>query len=403
MKFSTSSILAIVALSAATQQSDAFSMQSHSLTSFGLQTASQPTAAMRSSPMMILSNTAITALQAATLDPASEQETEVQRLKAMAAKLRAEAAELEFQQASERTKFTEKIFQEFDANNDGDVTLDELKAALEHTFKMEIADERVEILMKDFDKSGDGKLQIDEMVSVEQFRNRLEYLARDEKREKSKATRSAAKSAEVSELIEAQLALINDRPPTGTDKAISVLPYLFPLMDGLLFGQFLLKDASNPVVGVVAAIYVLYRSIPFSGVLTFFGLSAGSNNLSLNRLVRYNMQQAIYLDFALFVPGVVGAITAAASSGLFGYQLPLGIAEIGSDVVFLTLLATLFYSTVSSLLGAEPNKIPLISDAVNKRLPSIDRSMFDSEGRFVPPQLEEKEDNDKEKKDETQE
>jgi len=79
--------------------------------------------------------------------------------------------------------------------------------------------------------------------------------------------------------------------------------------------------------------------------------------------------------------------------------LPPGIAEIGSDAVFLTLLATLGYSTVSSLLGAEPDKIPFISDAVNKRVPSIDISMFDSEGRFVPPQLEQKEDDDKEKKD----
>jgi len=402
MKFSTSSILAIVALSAAvTQQSNAFSMQSHSRTSIGLRTAPQPTAVVRSSsPMMSISNTArITALQAA-LDNAAEQETEVQRLKAMAAKLRAEAADLESQQASERTKFKEDIFQKFDANNDGDVTLDELKTGLERIFKMEIADERVELLMKDLDKSGDNKLQIDEMVSVDSFRNRLEYLAQDEKRKTNAAIRSTAKSAKVSELIESQLALINDRPPTGTDKALSVVPYLFPLMDGLLFGQFLLQDANNPVFGVVAAIYTLYRSIPFSGVLTFFALSAGSNNLSLNRLVRYNMQQAIYLDFALFIPGIVGAITAAVSSGLFGFQLPPGIAEIGSDAVFLTLSATLAYSTVSSLLGAEPDKIPLISDAVNKRLPSIDISMFDSEGRFVPPQLKEKKDDDDKEKQE---
>jgi len=94
----------------------------------------------------------------------------------------------------------------------------------------------------------------------------------------------AAKSAAVSELIESQLALINDRPPTGTNKALSVVPYLFPLMDGLLFGQFLLQDASNPVVVIVPALCVFYRSLPFSGVLTFLGLSAGSNNLSLHRL-----------------------------------------------------------------------------------------------------------------------
>jgi hypothetical protein len=34
------------------------------------------------------------------------------------------------------------------------------------------------------------------------------------------------------------------------------------------------------------------------------------------------------------------------------------------------------------LLGREPDGIPLISDAVKDRMPTID--MFDDEGRFIP-------------------
>ena len=340
------------------------------------------------SPLNSITPNAITSLQGTPTDTTlSEAGSEVQRLKSMAAKLRAEASDLESQQVNERAKAKKMTFRQFDANNDGEVTLDELKAALEKNFKMELPEERVEKLMKDFDKSGDGKLQMDEFVGVEQFRNRLEFLVQDEKRKALEATKVTAKETEVSQLIESQLELINDKPPTGTDKIVSVLPYLFPLMDGLMYGQFLLNGSeNNPAVAGLLVLYTLYRSIPFSGFLGFFALSSLSNNLSINRLVRYNAQQAIYLDIALFIPSVLAAVTAAASSGL-SLQLPPGIGELGSDAVFVTLMATLAYSAASSLSGRTPDKLPFISKAVNKRMPSIDVSMFDAEGRFDPSKL----------------
>jgi hypothetical protein len=68
--------------------------------------------------------------------------------------------------------------------------------------------------------------------------------------------------------------------------------------------------------------YRVYRSIPFSGFLSFFALSAISGNLSINRPVHFNMQRAILLDVALFV-----AILIASPSAL-GYSIPPKLGEL---------------------------------------------------------------------------
>lgn len=337
-------------------------------------------------------------LKASSDTKPSEQETgnddDIQRLQAMAAKYRSEAAELEAQRANERAKAAERAFQKFDLNNDGEVSLDELKAALEKTFKMDLPEQRVKKLMEDFDKSGDGKLQKEEFVGMEQFRNKLESLAQEEKKKALEAQKAAQKESETSKFLEAQREMINDNPPTATDKIVSTLPYLFPLMDGLLFGQYLLGNSENPIAIGLAGLYMAYRSIPFAGFLSFLSLSVLSGNLSINRLVRFNMQQAIFLDIALFVPGLVGAVTNAASSGL-GFQIPPGVGELSSNAIFIALIASVGYSTISSLLGVTPDKVPFISNAVNNRLPSID--MFEPGGRFDPKRFDEK---DGKKKDE---
>ena len=115
------------------------------------------------------------ALRVATNDDVDE----VERLKSMAAKLRAEAASLEAEQQQEMADAAQRAFDKFDTNSDGEVSLQELKAGLEKAFKTELPDKRVAKLMEDFDKSGDGALQLDEFVTVEQFRNKLDSLARE--------------------------------------------------------------------------------------------------------------------------------------------------------------------------------------------------------------------------------
>ena len=342
-------------------------------------------------------------LPSAAVRPASSQmwatpeetDNEIERLRSMAAKLRAEAATLEAEQQQTMANVVAKAFGKLDTNNDGQISLQELKAGLEKEFKMELSEKRVKELMDAFDKSGDGALQLDEFVGMDQLRNRLDALAREEKALALEKAKAAKMEQEAVQFLQAQLEMINDKAPTNSDKLLSCLPYLFPLLDGLQFARFLVMgNLENPVAVAIGIVYALYRAIPFGGLIAFFTLSFLSNNPSINRLIRYNMQQAIYLDIALFFPGLIAAVISLISPG----NIPPVFAELGNDALFFSMLAAVGYSTVSSLLGQEPNKIPVISQAVESRMPTVD--MFDSEGRFLPRnQQKDDSDDDNDKKD----
>jgi len=331
----------------------------------------------------------------ATAEEQSKNDDEMERLKSMAAKLRAEVAALEADRAKELSDAAEKAFRKFDTDMDGSISFEELKTGLEKELKMELPEKRVKELLDNFDVNKDGQLGIEEFVGVNQFRNRLEQLAREEKKAAQEAQKAAQTEAATAKIVDAQLELINDKEPNGTDKILSVLPYLFPLLDSLQFGRFILiENESNPLVGIIAILFALYKAVPLGGFIAFFALSALSSNLSINRLIRFNMQQAIFLDIALFFPGLFASLYALLFSSMV--QLPASATEIGSDLVFFGIVATVTYSSISSLLGITPDKIPIVSQAAADRMPNIDADMFDSKGNFVPPRSKK----DDEKKDE---
>jgi len=312
---------------------------------------------------------------------AIDRDDEIERLKQAAAQLRAEAAKLESEQRSAMAQAAERAFQKFDTNNDGEVSVEELKAGLEKAFKTDLPQKRVEQLMKAFDASGDGALQLDEMVTVDIFRNKLDALVREEKETARAEEKRALEERKALELMQAGLELINDREPTVQEKVISVLPYLFPLLDSLQFaGPLVIGNADNPIAQVVAVVYALYRSIPFGGFIAFFALSFLSGNPTINRLIRYNMQQAIFLDISLFFPALVGAILGLVGSAV-GISVSPEIAEVGSDILLALALLSVTYASISSLLGITPNKIPLISEAVNKRMPNFE--IMNTQGKVL--------------------
>lgn len=329
---------------------------------------------------------------------AEDADDEIERLKSMAAKLRADAAKLEAEKAQQLADAAEKAFNKFDTNQDGEISLQELKAGLEKELKIDLSEKRVQELMKEFDASGDGALQLDEFVAIDQFRNKLEALSREEKRLAAEAKKMAQKEAEIAALAQAKIAILNDGKPTMSDKFLSILPYLFPLLDGVQYGRYILADdgaASNPFVIILAVLYSLYKVIPFSGFAAFLALQFLGGNPSINRLIRYNMQQAILLDIALFFPGLISLLFGGLLNSA-NVQLPGILSVISSDAIFVSLLAVLGYCTVSSLLGQEPNKVPLISKAVDDRMPTVDMLDFDSEGNIFARRKDD-EDDDKKK------
>ena len=328
----------------------------------------------------------------------ADEDNEIERLRSMAAKLRADASALEAEKAQKLADAAERAFREFDKNKDGEISVQELKAGLEKSLKVELSDKRVAELMKEFDASGDGALQLDEFVGVDQFRNRLEALSREEKRLADEAKKMAQKEAEIADLAQAKMEILNDGKPTNSDKVLSVLPYLLPLMDGLQYGRFLLGAEgaeANPFVAILAVLYTLYRAIPFSGFIAYLGLNFLGDNPKINRLIRYNMQQAIFIDIALFFPGLLTALLGFILGGS-NVQIPAIVTQFSTDTIFVTLLAVLGYCTVSSILGITPNKVPIVSTAVDDRMPTVDMFDIDSEGNiFSKPREEENDEKDK--------
>lgn len=149
----------------------------------------------------------------------------------------------------------------------------------------------------------------------------------------------------------------------GSDRALSCLPYLIPLIDGDRYGRFLFYTV--PALGMADSLLLgpfkfIYYSIPFGQLIFFIGLSVLSRNPSLSRPLRFNMQQALILDISLIFPGLL--------SQLVPIQLPGVIANSGSNFVYLAMIASVGYSVVSNLTGKVPDKIPIVSEAAGSSI-----------------------------------
>lgn len=323
------------------------------------------------------------------------------KLRETAAAFRAQAAELENKREQERRVGADRSFNTFDSNRDGAVDATELKAGLEgplrRSFTKQLTarmgrkpnqeevdaqiaklpggtlfpDDLALKLIATYDSNGDGLLQQSEFAPTEELSTRLENMFRDQ-REEERQVRVEERQRLMGEKNADKVAVatgdLNDGPATAADKALSALPYLLPLADSItfaahIFGTFPEQTAwAQPFAVVLLAL----RSIPFATLVSFFSLSILSSNPKVNKLVRFNMLQAINLDIALVVPGVLGAISTV-SLGRDAYKLA-PLSQVGSDVVFVTMLAVVVYSIATSATGEFPNKLPLLG-RINRENP----------------------------------
>lgn len=145
---------------------------------------------------------------------------------------------------------------------------------------------------------------------------------------------------------------------TVSDRIFASLPYLLPLVDGLMFGQFLFQQF--PVLQLLliplAPLMQIYR-LPFASLIIFFALYLGVvRNENISHFIRFNAMQAILLDIVLMLCGLVLPILAKS------FQIAF-IAETLYNMVFLGVLAAFIYAVAQSALGRYA-EIPPISDAV---------------------------------------
>ena len=81
------------------------------------------------------------------------------------------------------------FFMQFDSNNDGVVSIGELKEGLEKKLCLKLTQRQARKVMELFDDSQDGYLQEDEMVSLDQFKFRLNNLMSDNQKRKTLSRR----------------------------------------------------------------------------------------------------------------------------------------------------------------------------------------------------------------------
>lgn len=327
-------------------------------------------------------------------------EEKVARLRETAADFRSQAAALEDMQQEERRLKADRSFNTFDLNKDGTVDVAELQAGLAGPLRAsfvkqltksigriprpEEVEERIaqlpggtlfpeamaRRLIEIYDANDDGVLQQSEFAPTEELRTRLENIFR-ETRDEERRARAAEREQEMALKQQASrtaAAASTDDVPTISDKLLSSVVYLLPLMDGVTYAQHLFAAYPDQMTWAQPLVFVLlaFRSIPFAPLVTFFGLSVLSRNPEINKLLRFNIRQAINFDLALIAPSLLWTLTKFSLGDDAAKLAPL--ADAGSDVLFIALLAAVAYSVGSSAVGSFPNKLPFFG-RINRENP----------------------------------
>eukprot|EP00752_Nemacystus_decipiens_P008153 g7292.t1 len=335
------------------------------------------------------------ALHMSTNDASDTAEERAQKLRDAAAAMRAQAAELEEKQRRERREGADKSFLEFDSDEDGAVGIAELRAGLEGPLRKTFAasltarmgrkptpdevdakiaelpggtlfpDDLAKRLINMYDQNGDGVLQQSEFAPTEELRARLESIFRERREEELEARRVERKREMDGKLraVGTRLPAIGDTDreassATPVEKALCAVPYILPLSDGVFYAKHIYSvfprqlEWSEPL----ATLLITLNNLPFATLVAFFGMSILSTNQSINKLLRFNMLQAINFDIALIVPSVFGPLLTW-SLGQDAYKIS-PITDAGGDVIAVSLLVAVAYSIGASAMGSLPNKIP---------------------------------------------
>ncbi|AFY38688.1 hypothetical protein Lepto7376_2408 [[Leptolyngbya] sp. PCC 7376] len=147
-----------------------------------------------------------------------------------------------------------------------------------------------------------------------------------------------------------------------TDRLFGTLPYLLPIVYALPLGiPFLSKFPLLGIIYVPLQPLLAIYSFPFAGLIIFFILySAVVRNSKISHFIRFNTLQAILIDIALVLLGIVIRLFGVGGGGI--------LIETLSNVAFLGTLAACFYAMFQSVMGKYA-ELPTISQAAYAQLP----------------------------------
>eukprot|EP00871_Galdieria_phlegrea_P003712 jgi/Galph1/4341/GphlegSOOS_G3026.1 len=154
--------------------------------------------------------------------------------------------------------------------------------------------------------------------------------------------------------------------PSPKTRLLSFLPYLMPLLDGVMYGRFVF--AKQPLITALVfnplqPLLIIYRGIPFLAFLLFAMLFYFVvRNEQVDTFIRFNTMQAILIDLVLIIPQMFLHATSASGA------IPSSVVEGMCTLVFYSIMVITGYVILCLFRGSKPDQVPLISEASEAQL-----------------------------------
>lgn len=154
--------------------------------------------------------------------------------------------------------------------------------------------------------------------------------------------------------------------PSPKNRLLAFLPYLMPLLDGVVYGRFVF--AKYPVLSAfifypLQPLLIVYRGIPFLPFILFAMLFYFVvRNEKVDNFIRYNTMQAILIDLVLIIPQMFLHATSASGA------IPSGVVESLCSLVFYAIMVITTYVVLCVVRGNKPDQVPWISEASEAQL-----------------------------------
>ena len=150
----------------------------------------------------------------------------------------------------------------------------------------------------------------------------------------------------------------SDEELRGADRIRACVPYLLPLIDGDVFGQYIYDRI--PILGEISDFLLgplvhIHDKVPFFSVIFFIALTLGTRfNTEMDRSVRFSAQQAALLDAVLIIPEII-------RESFIEDPVPRYLSEPCSNFVWYAYMSAVIYCVYCNLRGKRPDELPYIS------------------------------------------